>query len=173
MNSGVFFNGVPLDQYLRQKDLKKLEDWRSQHAWLDHVACGEMYMRMAEAATRRKFVTYRELAEGIVFSGPGADPHAPDQGRIAFGTRLPYDTRLFLEDFIIYISAATFRDGEVLIGAIVRDDANLGQPAVSLDNWAQLVGRKQRSANPREAKAFWDRQAEKAFDLYGMGLWRQ
>ncbi len=173
MQSGVYFNGIPLSQYLRLRELKELENWKSEYAWLDPDACHAMYMRMADAASTRRLLNYRELANGVTFKAGGPEPVVSSDGRISFEHRITYSTRAFLEDFVIYITAATFRDGEVLIGSIVRDEANLGQVAVSLQDWAQLVGIQNRSNSASLSRHFWNGEADKTFDLYGSGDWRQ
>jgi hypothetical protein len=165
MTYQILFNGSPFDPVA--SGLKRMNERPCTYAPRDPATCEIVFERLKSAAQRNRLLTYAELVRGVTFMVPGEGgelrSHVIDVGF------LRGQDEAIIQDFGRYIGAATYRDSQVLLNALLVPNSRSQRPADAFFNWASSVGRPVGVPTEREWQAdAWHRELKRVYAAYAV-----
>jgi hypothetical protein len=148
-----------------ERALERMGQLPCDYAPHDQPACRELLNRLEHAARSARLLTYAEFVRGMTFNVPGPD------GAMR---RLTIDPELLrsgdeavIQDFGRYLGAASYRDAQVLLHALLIPNTRRPRPPESFFRWLHQVGLGAGTAGDRTAEDMhWMRLVGKVHDGY-------
>lgn len=138
----------------------------SDYAQYDHAACRILLARLETAARQKRLVTYDEFVRGVTFVVPDRHQSMRTVRRTVDTNVLKTEDEAIIHDFGRYLAAATFRDSDIFINALLVRSKTNPYPSVHFFNWVRRIGMLY-ATNRSGEEGFWLTAVNAVHKIYG------
>jgi hypothetical protein len=150
---------------VRERRFKRMNEFVSDYAQHDHVACRILLGRLESAARLKRLVTYDEFVRGVTFVFPDRNQSMRMVTRTVDTSVIKTEDEAIIHDFGRYLAGATFRDSSIFINALLIRSKSYPHPPVYFYDWLRRA-HSIYMPNQSAEQEYWDKSVAAVHRVY-------